>query len=375
MRKILTTGIIVVLLCSALAVIVQAQSTPITNIVDVNTINGTIIHNSTFEKLSVDERLVVAQSAITNYLSGKTKSLIIPGGTIINVTPAPLTTQYYIIHAPAPIYSSTTGLNEQGVLPLLSTSLPQFNSNSSTYSATYLQFGGISDVGLPTQRIWGPNASIANAVFNYDGVNSLGTLDDGEIFVLHLWGTNSTGALTEDDLAIGKNAANPNLVDFTPYINTNNPVFGGHIASLPINDRIAVYIMALNPQGSSRYTQFNIVIFDANQMTWYRPPNYDVNQVQYACVVDMALEKDHNVAAQLNQWKIAQNYIAYDVNQNLVNLQQEGRVFEWWTPNNVTPLAMNAYYFDPSSYQNIPNAEANIYITRYSVWSLYPPHP
>jgi hypothetical protein len=60
MRKILITGIIVVLLCSTLAVIVQAQSTPTTNMVDVNTINGTIIHNSTFEKLSVDERLVVA---------------------------------------------------------------------------------------------------------------------------------------------------------------------------------------------------------------------------------------------------------------------------------------------------------------------------
>jgi hypothetical protein len=206
-------------------------------------------------------------------------------------------------------------------------------------------------------------------------VNSLGTLDDGEIFVLHLWGTNSSHATTEDDLVIGKNATNPNLVDFTPFINTNNPVYGAHIASLPINDRIAVYIMALNSPGSSQYTQFNIVIFDANQMTWYRPPNYDVHQTQYACVADMALEKDHNVAAQLNQWKISQNYIVYDVNQNLMNLQQTGRVFEWWTPNNVTPLAMNAYYFDPSSYQSTPNAEANIYLTRYSVWSLYPPHP
>ncbi len=74
MRKILITSIIVLLLCSTLAVIVQA-SAPITSIAGVNIISSTKINNSTFDNLTVNESMAVAQTAINNYLSGKTKTL------------------------------------------------------------------------------------------------------------------------------------------------------------------------------------------------------------------------------------------------------------------------------------------------------------
>lgn len=83
MRKILTVGIIAILLCSVIAVLVQAQSVPTTSMADTNSIQTTTINNSWFMSLSVDERMALGQNAIDNYLSGKTEKLVIPGGTIV----------------------------------------------------------------------------------------------------------------------------------------------------------------------------------------------------------------------------------------------------------------------------------------------------
>jgi len=318
---------------------------------------------------------------LNDYLSGKTDELVIPGATKIDVTLTPLKTPPIKKLAPAPDYLNAAlitpaqqadRLSKLNMVQADSVWLPVYAGDSGNYSATYLQFGGPG---------YGTNASCANAQFNY-AYNGLANLaPPGEIFVMHMWGKNQTiitpsdANITEDNIVIGRNAANQNLVDFTLYMSGfSDTPWRGNIVTLPINHRISAYIMALNPQGSSGYNQIQVCVFDADQMTWYQPPNINTPYPQYANVVDMALETTSNYAAMLNQWRTAENFIAYDVNQNNINLAQTGRVFYWYTPNRVLPIVNNAYYFDPYDYLTT-NGKANIFITRYNVGSPYPPHP
>jgi hypothetical protein len=173
-----------------------------------------------------------------------------------------------------------------------------------------------------------------------------------------------------------KNEINPNIVDFKVMMSGFSSDYKTiPLISSPITDKYVVYIMAMNPVGSSNYNQIQICIFDVTQMYWISPPNYNTPYPQQAQSVDMALEKHTDVVDQLNQWKIAENYKAYDINQNSMDLVYNGIVLEYLTPTTTSPIVNNAYYFDPSIYWGTTNGQANIFLTRYAIGSSYPPHP
>lgn len=89
----------------------------------------------------------------------------------------------------------------------------------------------------------------------------------------------------------------------------------------------------------------------------------------------MALECTGHYTTNLNDWKVAEDFIAYNISQGQENLYQYGHVYYLYTPSPESPNAKSAYYFDPWDYLGVPNAEANIFITRYALGTSYPPHP
>lgn len=381
MRKILTVGIIAILLCSVIAVLVQAQSVPTTSMADTNSIQTTTINNSWFMSLSVDERMALGQNAIDNYLSGKTEKLVIPGGTIVvpPQTPPPngLRVPDVWRNVPRPDFSNTSLIKSQpqlsktppgDVSPLYTTKrLPcTGNYSSDIYIATYVGFGGMPNFGT--------NVSSVEAKFNFAYPNTLSYLGAGdkEIYVLHLWGNNqSGGGGSENNLYLMRDLSNTNKIDFF-YWAVDKQIF---LAQLPQTDRVMGYIKALTPMGSSAYTQIEICVYDATTGTWYQPANINTAVPQWANVGDVALECVGDYTQHLNNWKVAENFKAYSVSQIPKDLYQTGHVFYYYTPSPSSPYAWSAYYFDPEMYFGVPNAQANIFITRYALGTSYPPHP
>lgn len=335
-------------------------------------------------KLSLDERSAIADKAINDYLSGKTRELVIPGAKKVVVPQILPAKQPNLPRVPAPDYVNATRIQSKGELSPTGYGewLPAFYNVSPVYSATYLQFGGPG---------YGTNASCANAKFNYaytgsdHGLPALGP-SAAEIFVMHLWGQNLTqitpsdAGITENNIVITRNWTLSNTVDFWYYSSGyGNDGYRFLIATqLPITHRISADIMALNPQGSSVYTQIQVCVFDATTMTWYQPNNINTPHTQIANVVDMALEATSSYTANLAKWRVAESYVAYNVNQNVVNLLQYGRVFYWYTPSLIFPVVDNGYYFDTYPYgypTQTPNGMANIFITRFTYGYPLPPHP
>jgi hypothetical protein len=385
MRKIFAIGIIAILLCSVIAVLVQAQSVPTTSMADTNNIQTTTINNSWFMSLSVDERMALGQTAIDNYLSGKTDKLIIPGGTIVvpPQTPPPngLRVPDVWRNVPRPDFSNTSLIKSQpqfsttppgGVSPLYTTMRLPCTGNVTSdwdhghYIATYVGFGGMPDFGT--------NISSVEAKFNFAYPNTLSYLGAGdkEIYVLHLWGNNQSGSGgSENNLYIMRDPYNTNLIDFI-YWAVDKQIT---VASLPQTDRIMGYIMALTPMGSSAYTQIQICVYDATTGTWYQPANINTAVPQWANNGDVALECVGDYTQHLNDWKVAENFKAYTVNQQPKDLYQGGHVYYYYYPSTTSPSAWSAYYFDPETYFGVPNGQANIFITRYALGSSYPLHP
>lgn len=377
MRKILTAGIMAILLCSALAVIVQAQSTPTTSIVGVNVISSTKINNSTFDKLTVNESMAVAQNAIDNYLSGKTKTLVIPGGTVI--VPAMNSSSnnpLYMLSAGRPVYSNMTissNIQRSQVSPMYTSyTLPSYNWSQGGYTSTYVAFGGAKS--YPADTDYGANVSSITAAFNYAYPNTFSNLGlpGYEELVMHLWGWNKgVSGGSEDDLVFWRDASNHNMIDIDFVIASTQKI--GTIATVPQTDEVTAYITAMCPIGSSEYNQIQMCVYDATTRTWYRPATWNTPVTQLAHDADVALECKGNFNP--CQWKVAENFVAYNVSQGHEDLLRYGHVTLAYTPDDKSPAAENMYYFDPSTYIGVPNAEANIFITRYVTGSSPPAHP
>ena len=354
MRKILITSIIVLLLCSTLAVIVQA-SAPITSIAGVNIISSTKINNSTFDNLTVNESMAVAQTAINNYLSGKTKTLVIPGGTIIGLSQT-LPANLIPTMSPAaslpttqldePIITAQAPLSQVSPLYTLTRRLPCSGDKLGTpYVNTYVGSGGTPNYGL--------DVSAVDATFNYVYPNTLSYMGHPgeELLVLHLWGNNQSGGGTsENDIVATRDATNQNMINFYYY---EGITYKGLIAQVLQTDKITAYITAMNPIGSSNYNQLQVCVYDATTKTWFRPSETDMKPLEFPIKAnsgDVALECTNYYTQNLNDWKVAENVIEYDISQGQENQFAYGHVAYWFAPNASSPYAQSAYYFDPWTY-------------------------
>ncbi len=185
-------------------------------------------------------------------------------------------------------------------------------------------------------------------------------------------GFNQSGyGISENNIYISRDMTFPNEINFYYWVVDKQPL----IAQVSQTDRVMAYIMALTPTNSSAYTLIQVCVYDATTGTWYQPISQTTAVPQLVHRGDVALECTGDYTQHLNNWKVAENFKAYNIYQTQVDLYQYGRVFYLYTPTKTSPYAWNAYYFDPETYLGVPNAQANIFITRYAPGTSYPPHP
>jgi hypothetical protein len=148
----------------------------------------------------------------------------------------------------------------------------------------------------------------------------------------------------------------------------------------PSGDTYAMYIMAHNPSGKN-FNRLEFSVYDINTGGYYdRVKNSPVTQQMN--IVDMALEKyyyhdgnDNEYPPTTVVWKWIYNFHVYDYNIQRFDLLHNGYVSEVYTPDYVNNVVGNYDYADFTTYFDVPNAQATLYMTRYNAANSPPPHP
>ncbi len=314
---------------------------------------------------SIDQKSALLDNALSDYLSGKTVQLTLPGG---RSGEGPV----YDGHAPPgyvdilPPGRSDQPVSMAGNAGILSINpretLPYTAGISQDYAATYI---GACGVGSRTTSL------LASSVYAKLSPQSVANLQFGEILVLHQWGKTVNDVLPENDIVIGRNWTKTGNVDFTIYISAYaNPWV--KTISLPATHTFSIYIKTVNPKGTS-YSRLEFCVYDVSAMRSYTC-QYALPAAQTMDGADIALEKYYQSTEQrpglVRQWRTVTAFHVYDQYKRCVDLAQAGFVCEWLTSGVET-----AYYHDYKYYVGTRNGEGTFSMTRYGTGGQYPPHP
>lgn len=359
MRKILSMCIIVLLICAISSTPVMARG--------IENVQNSGDHTD-YSKLSTDKKLAIVEKAFNDYLSGKIDRLIIPGAKPGNVKPFQVRNNpfNYINKPDFENYSS-----KEGIITV-NTALPN-ETNYKWWPATETWPGSVLYLGAGGRSL--ENVPFDQYASSVDGViypESLQNIQDQERFVMHHWGTGTSG---ENDIMFWKYEGQPNLVHVTWFMGGYNNRYGHGLDDCYVRtynlskDHVySIYVKTVNPS-SLNYNKVEFCIFDVTDFVWY------LEQIPLATTAsidraDIALEQFYRGISPPGltlKWRNVENFHIYNQTNARVNLAQWGFVYEY-----IYPGVSNAYYHDYSYYFE-PNAQAKYYLTRYT--GTYPPHP
>jgi hypothetical protein len=314
---------------------------------------------------TLDQKSVFVDNALSDYLSGKTVQLTLPGvrsgDTLVfdgHVPPG-----FVDILPPGRSDQPVALAGNAGILSVNPReTLPYTAGFSQDYAATYIGACGV---------LSRTTSLLASSVYAKLSPQSLANLQLGEILVLHLWGKNVNDIQPENDIVIGRNWTKSGYVDFTIYISAyGNPWV--KTISLPATHTFTIYIKTVNPKGSS-YSRLEFCVYDVSTMRSYTY-QYALPAAQTMDGADIALEKYYQSTEQrpglVNKWRTITAFHVYDQYKRCVDLLQTGFVCEWLTSGVET-----AYYHDYKYYIGARNGEGTFSMTRYRTGGQYPPHP
>lgn len=364
MRKIITICITAILLCSVIAVLVQAQNA------------NTLTNNLTASKDATNQDVV--NKAIQDYLSGKTKEFYVPGSIKADVSQK----VPYIICDDLPV-TSFIRLTDKKATNLISPMgtgsgllLEQYDSPG--HCNTYIVFGK----DIPTANSVYPN-SVSGRVNCYSNLMDASGQTENRFdqFTMHYYGQNPyTHAFSENVIQAVRVG---NTVTFNFMV--NGQFTSDHFQG-PASNTYAIYMKVNNPSGTT-YNEVEFDVYDIN-----RGMDFNLKkstQTFDKFWVDMALEKRYNNDGTDNDcppstivWKWITNFVVYDRTQTPIDLLHTGKVVETYMPSVENPLAGNQDYVDfydytimYPTYQLIPNGIAEMYMTRYNPANSPPSHP
>jgi len=326
MRKIISTCIIAIVLCSTMGIFAIAQNTN-KSITDTNTLTSVDVSS-----LTIDQRQALVNQAFADRLSGKTDKLNVPGfSNFTEIYPGhpvgmPLPPRPDTDNATAIGYAYPTS-SIDAITPLDATSglpiVPQISNPLYQYSNTYFQFGGSDNVLQDKTK----TAMSGDAIIDTSTLNNMITSPSYEMLVLHMWGDGQHGG-GEDDIVIAKNQTVPNTIDFTVFISQYYSKQWVTTIPIPVGHRVGIYIMAVNPSGSNYQTlEYSIYDLTAGQGI---TQDYTLSHRQTACKSDITLEHYYPQglygATGLNLIRTVTNFHAYDQYQHVMNLLQTGLI-------------------------------------------------